>query len=175
MVSRINSGLMSSNNGEWETPQAFFDRLDAEFGFNLDAAASPENAKCDVYCTKEDDTFDFCWSGTVWLNPPYGREIIRFVEKAYIESVTGATVVVLVPARTDTRWWHDYVMKADEIRLVRGRLRFVGALSSAPFPSAVAIFRPRTIAEMDRMPRLGVMDALAPSPDVAERRKGAGR
>ena len=124
------------------TPQDFFDRLDAEFGFDLDVCASPENAKCTIYFTKEDDGLSRDWTGVVWLNPPYGREIGRWLRKAN-ESVkdNGATVVCLVPARTDTNWWHEYVIK-HEVRFVRGRLKFGNAKNSAPFPSAVVIMRP---------------------------------
>jgi len=137
----LNNGLMSSDRGDWETPQDFFDALDAEFGFTLDAAASSHNAKCARYWTEEDDALVQRWKGIVWCNPPYGRVVSDFVKKGFEEAQKGATVVMLLPARTDTRWWHDWVMKAAEIRLVRGRLRFVGAKSSAPFPSAVAVFR----------------------------------
>lgn len=124
------------------TPQDFFDRLDAEFGFDLDVCASPENAKCTIYFTKEDDGLSRDWTGVVWMNPPYGREIGRWLRKAN-ESVkdNGATVVCLVPARTDTNWWHEYVIK-HEVRFVRGRLKFGNAKNSAPFPSAVVIMRP---------------------------------
>ena len=124
------------------TPQDFFDRLDAEFGFDLDVCASPENAKCTIYFTKEDDGLSRDCTAVVWLNPPYGREIGRWLRKAN-ESVkdNGATVVCLVPARTDTNWWHEYVIK-HEVRFVRGRLKFGNAKNSAPFPSAVVIMRP---------------------------------
>jgi len=137
----LNGGLMSSDRGDWETPQDFFDALDAEFGFTLDAAASPLNAKCARYWTEKDDALVQRWEGVVWCNPPYGRVVGDFVKKGFEEAQKGATVVMLLPARTDTRWWHDWVMKAAEIRLVKGRLRFVGAKSSAPFPSAVAVFQ----------------------------------
>ena len=139
----INDGLFSSDSGEWETPQEFFDILDAEFRFNLDAAASPLNTKVpDRYYTKEDDAITKHWLGVVWCNPPYGREIGAFIRKGYEEAQNGSTVVMLIPARTDTAWWHDFVMEAAEIRFVRGRLRFVGAENSAPFPSAIIVFRP---------------------------------
>lgn len=134
--------LFSSARHDWETPQAFFDRLDAEFGFTLDVCALPHNAKCDHYFTPDDDGLAQTWDGVCWMNPPYGREIGKWVAKAWQSSLAGATVVCLLPARTDTNWWHRYVMRSSEIRLVRGRLRFVGAESSAPFPSAVVVFRP---------------------------------
>lgn len=130
----------SSNTAEWATPQDFFDKLNNEFGFTLDVCATTENAKCDRFFTKSDNGLIQHWGGVCYMNPPYGREIGAWIKKAYQESLLGATVVCLVPARTDTRWWHDYVMKAKEIRFLRGRLKFGSAINSAPFPSAVIIF-----------------------------------
>jgi len=137
----INKGLYSSNTDEWETPQEFYDRLDKEFHFNLDPCATPQNAKAPRFFTKRDNGLAQEWRGSVFMNPPYGREIGKWVKKAYEEAQKGATVVCLLPARTDTRWWHEYCMRASEIRLVRGRLRFGGSKNSAPFPSAVVIFK----------------------------------
>lgn len=140
----ITAGLMSSDSNEWETPQCFFDRLDAEFGFTLDAAATAENAKCVAHYTTEDDALCCVWSGVVWCNPPYGRIIGRFVQKGWEQAEEGATVVMLIPARTDTRYWHEYVMRSAEVRLVRGRLYFKRPgreRGRAPFPSAVVVFR----------------------------------
>lgn len=125
----------------WSTPQVLFDRLDAEFGFSTDVCASPENAKCDRYFTAESDGLRQSWTGVCWMNPPYGREIGKWMAKAFNSSVLGATVVCLVPARTDTAWWHDSAIKG-EIRFLRGRLRFNGHHKDAPFPSAIVIFRP---------------------------------
>lgn len=132
----------SSERMDWATPWPFFRRLDAEFGFTLDVCALPETAKCARFFTPEDDGLAQPWSGVCWMNPPYGNEIADWMKKAYEESRKGATVVCLVPSRTDTNWWHEYAMKADEIRFVRGRLKFEGAETSAPFPSAVVILRP---------------------------------
>jgi phage N-6-adenine-methyltransferase len=129
----------SSQSDEWETPRDLFAELDAIFHFDLDACASPHNAKVPRYFAKEDDALRQRWTGTVWMNPPYGREISAFMRKAYEESVRGATVVCLVPSRTDTDWWHRYAKRGVVIHL-RGRLKFGGASSSAPFPSAVVIF-----------------------------------
>ncbi len=142
----------SSKTDDWATPQDFFDELDKEFGFVLDVCASKENAKCTFYFTRDRNGLIQGWRdlqarvghGAVWLNPPYGREIGKWMAKAYEESLLGATVVCLVPSRTDTNWWHEYVMKAHELRFIKGRLKFGGSKTSAPFPSAVVIFRPPT-------------------------------
>lgn len=131
-----------SQTCEWATPQDFFDALNIEFGFELDVCATPSNAKCERYFTKEDDGLVQQWAGICWCNPPYGREIKFWVEKAMLSAQEGvATVVCLVPARTDTNWWHDYVTQASEVRFVKGRLKFGGHRNSAPFPSAVVVFR----------------------------------
>jgi len=126
---------------DWETPQDFFDKLNEEFCFDLDVCATDQNAKCNQYYTVEDDGLKQQWLGTCWMNPPYGREIKKWMEKAHKESLRGATVVCLVPSRTDTAWWHDHAVHGD-IRFLRGRLKFGGHKNSAPFPSAVVIFRP---------------------------------
>ena len=131
----------SSQTDEWATPQWLFDELNKEFGFTLDVCALPDNAKCEKYYTPDVDGIKQSWeNNTCWMNPPYGREISKWVQKAYEESKQ-STVVCLLPARTDTRWWHEYCMKG-EIRFLRGRLKFGQAKNSAPFPSAVVIFRP---------------------------------
>ncbi|WP_165820836.1 DNA N-6-adenine-methyltransferase [Pueribacillus theae] len=131
----------SSRSSDWETPQDFFDELDKEFNFTLDPCASHTNAKCDKYFTKEDNGLLQDWSGeTVFMNPPYGREIKDWVRKAYEESLKGTTVVCLLPARTDTRWFHDYIYGNAAIRFIKGRLKFGGAKNSAPFPSMVVIY-----------------------------------
>lgn len=133
----------SSKKHDWETPQALFDVLNEEFEFDVDICASPDNAKCEVYVTKEMDALSFeCWpGGPIWMNPPYGREIGKWIRKAYLESLANPTpIVCLIPARTDTNWWHDYVMKATEIRFIKGRLKFSNHENSAPFPSAIVIF-----------------------------------
>ena len=143
MKSHITSGLFSSRSDEWATPQEFFDRLDAEFHFDIDVCATPENAKCKRYFTKEQDGLKQEWEGICWMNPPYGREISRWMKKAYESSQGGATVVCLIPSRTDTKWWHEYVIgHASDVRFVRGRIRFSGK-DPAPFPSAVVVYRPK--------------------------------
>lgn len=138
----LNSGMFSSKTDMWETPQTLFDRLNKEFHFTLDVCATAENAKCRNFFSPEDDGLMQKWFGTCWMNPPYGAEIGKWVKKAY-EFATygdGGTVVCLLPARTDTKWWHDYCMNAAEIRFVRGRLKFGNSKNSAPFPSAIVIF-----------------------------------
>lgn len=135
----INNGLYSSNTDLWATPQDFFDKLSDEFSFTLDVCATEDNAKCAKYFTEETDGLMQEWIGNCWMNPPYGREIGAWMKKAYEESLKGSTIVCLVPARTDTAWWHDYAMKG-EIRLVKGRLKFGDGRGNAPFPSAVVIF-----------------------------------
>lgn len=130
----------SSKTDLWATPQAFFDELDNEFHFETDVCALPENAKCKKYFTPQQDGLSQEWSGVCWMNPPYGREISKWMKKAYESSLSGATVVCLVPSRTDTKWFHDFAMKG-EIRFVKGRLKFGNCENSAPFPSAVVVFR----------------------------------
>ena len=135
----INKGLYSSYSVEWETPKDFYNKLNEEFNFDLDPCCNNLNAKCKNYYAK--NGLERPWFGTVFMNPPYGKEITKWVERAYKESKRGVTVVCLIPSRTDTRWWHRYVMKADEIRFIKGRLKFGDAKNSAPFPSALVVFR----------------------------------
>ena len=129
----------SSETDMWATPQNFFDDYNAIYNFDIDVCATKENTKCDKYFTKEQDGLHQDWVGICWMNPPYGREIIKWMKKAYESSLNGATIVCLVPSRTDTRWWHEYAMKGN-ITFIRGRLKFGNAKNSAPFPSAVVIF-----------------------------------
>lgn len=137
----INKGMYSSSTDMWETPQELFDSLNDEFHFETDVCATKENAKCPVFYTPEIDGLSMHWCGRCWMNPPYGRNIGKWVKKAYDSAKENyATVVCLLPARTDTKWWHDYCMKG-EITFIRGRLRFGNAKNSAPFPSAIVVFR----------------------------------
>lgn len=138
----MSSVHFKSENHTWETPIDLFRRLDAEFSFDLDVCALPETAKCPRFFSPADDGLSQQWEGACWMNPPYGREIVQWMRKAFEESLRGCTVVSLVPARTDTEWWHQYAMRG-EIRFIRGRLRFGGAANGAPFPSAIVIFRDR--------------------------------
>lgn len=125
---------------DWETPDSLFDPLNQEFSFTLDVCATPENAKCIEFFTKEHDGLLQPWTGTCWMNPPFGKQS-RWVEKAYLESLRGCTVVCLLPSRTNTNWWHDYCMKG-EVRFIRGRPKFKGAKYGLPQPLAVVIFYP---------------------------------
>jgi len=131
----------SSQTDMWATPQEFFDKYNKQYGFQADVCAIEENAKCNVWYSPEVDGLSQDWHGVCWMNPPYGRGIIKWVRKAYESSLQGATVVCLLPARTDTAWWHDYCMKG-QIEFIRGRLKFGGSKNSAPFPSAIVIFKP---------------------------------
>lgn len=140
-AARSTSVHFSSATDLWATPQSLFDELNVEFAFTLDVCATADNAKCGAYFTRDQDGLSQPWIGVCWMNPPYGRDIGRWVRKAYESSLNGTTVVCLIPARTDTRWWHDYVTHADETRFVRGRLRFGNATAGAPFPSAIVVFR----------------------------------
>lgn len=148
----LNTDVMfSSASDEWETPPELFAKLDEEFRFTLDVAASASNAKCVTYFSTNGLTEPWKTPGACWMNPPYGSKIGKWMAKAWLESAGGvATVVCLVPARTDTKWWHDYVIGKDaEVRFLKGRVKFIkpGAgvndkRQPAPFPSAVVIYRP---------------------------------
>jgi len=157
----MSSVHFSSASNEWATPQWLFDELNKLYGpFTLDPCATQENAKCERYFTKADNGLVKSWQNeTVFMNPPYGREIGKWIEKAYQEShkYTGLpnNVICLIPARTDTSYWHDYIMKSSEICLIRGRIKFIGGDSSAPFPSAVIAF----VDCHDTAPHLSSLDA----------------
>lgn len=130
----------SCATSEWETPQFLFEELSRTYGgFTLDPCATRQNAKCGCFFTREDDGLSQPWHGKVFVNPPYGRDIGRWVRKAFEESMRGALVVCLLPARTDTGWWQDYA-KRGHIHFLRGRLRFGDAQNTAPFPSAIVTF-----------------------------------
>jgi len=123
--------LFSSASDNWTTPSEFYLELNNEFHFDFDPC--PSNPTFDGLSIE--------WGHCNFVNPPYGRAIVRWLEKGYSEWKYGNTVVFLVPSRTDTKWWHEYIMKADEIRFIRGRLKFSGHKNPAPFPSAIAIFK----------------------------------
>ena len=155
--------MFSSKSNDWETPQHFYDKLNKEFGpFTLDPCASEETTKVsENYFTPSDNGLFQDWGGqTVFMNPPYGRSISNWIKKAHEESQRPNTkVICLIPARTDTRYWHEYCMKADEIYLVKGRLKFGNSSNAAPFPSAVVVFRGPPVDGMSRLPlRISTME-----------------
>lgn len=133
--------MFSSKTPEWATPQDFFDNLNSKYHFNLDPASTDENAKCENHFTQEQDGLSQNWGGyRVFCNPPYGRDIGKWVEKSYLEAQKPDTLVVmLLPARVDTKWFHDYCMKG-KVEFIRGRLKFGDGKNSAPFPSMVVVF-----------------------------------
>ena len=129
----------SSKSNEWSTPQDFYDQLNAEFSFTLDPCATHENYKCEKYYTIEDDGLTQSWDNeVVFCNPPYGREIKHWVKKA--SEAKGGVVVLLIPARTCTSYFHDYIYNKAEIRFIRGRLKFGDGKAPAPFPSMLVIY-----------------------------------
>ena len=146
----------SSDDQTWETPQDFYDQLNKEFNFTLDPCCTKETAKCDHYFTKEDNGLIQSWQDhTVFMNPPYGREIKQWIIKAYQEWAKGdSEVVCLIPSRTDTTYWHSFIFpfyyaNQIEIRFLKGRLKFGNAKNSAPFPSAVIVFKKGTFINGD--------------------------
>ena len=140
-MSKLNEALFSSKKQDWETPIDFFNKLDEVFKFEIDVAASDDNAKCEKYFTEKTDGLSQKWEGICWLNPPYGREQIKWIEKAHKESLNGATVVCLIPARPDTKVWQEVIFKkAIAVCFVKGRLKFGGKKEAAPFPSAIVVF-----------------------------------
>jgi len=143
----------SSEKDDWETPQDFYDELDKVYKFTLDPCASYVTTKCEDFYTEAENGLEQSWEGhSVFMNPPYGREIKNWIQKAYEESCKANTkVVCLIPARTDTKYWHEYCMRADRIYFVKGRLKFSGAKNACPFPSAVVVFGE------ERQPKIGAM------------------
>ena len=152
--------MFSSKSKEWATPQHFFDKLDDMFGpFTLDPCANSSNYKVMTHFTEKEDGLEQDWGGeVVFMNPPYGRSIKAWIKKAYEESQKkDTTVVALIPSRTDTKYWHDYVLKAHELYFVKGRLKFGNGENSAPFPSAVVIFRDGLRNAYLDFPQIGVL------------------
>ena len=134
-------GLADNRTDIWYTPHDFFKKINDVFNFNLDVCALPENAKCERFFSPEIDGLKQEWDGVCWMNPPYSREIAKWIEKADDAAKKGNTVVALLPVRTDARWWQDYCLHR-EIHFIRGRLKFGGSSSNAPFGCAVVVFRP---------------------------------
>ena len=139
----ISNVLFSSKSDEWSTPQTLFDTLNEEFHFTLDPCATDENAKCKMYYTIFENGLEKSWTGhCVFCNPPYSQ-IQKWVKKSAEEARKGATVVMLIPSRTDTRWFHDYIYNKAEIRFIKGRVRFGESKTGAPFPSMIVVFERR--------------------------------
>ena len=132
----------SSKSNEWNTPEDLYNTLNNEFNFTLDPCTNGENNKCDKFYTEKENGLTQDWSkDIVFMNPPYGREISQWIEKAYNESLKGSKVVCLIPSRTDTKYWHDFIFnKASEVRFIKGRLKFGDSKNSAPFPSAIVVY-----------------------------------
>lgn len=139
-MARVNRGLFTSLRTNWRTPKALFQALDAEFHFDHDPCPTRPQA----------DGLESNWGNINYVNPPYGREISKWIQKGYGEFLKGKTVVFLLPSRTDTAWWHDFIMKATEIRFIRGRLKFDDQKKPAPFPSAIAVFKAKTYGKPNR-------------------------
>ena len=134
--------LFSSKSNEWETPLDFFQELDREFHFTLDPCCTHENAKCAKHYTIQENGLAQDWHGeTVYCNPPYGRDLPKWIEKCARSANSETTVVMLIPARTDTKAFHEYIYKKAEIRFIKGRLKFGKAKNSAPFPSMLVIYK----------------------------------
>ena len=141
----MNDVMYSSATVEWETPQDVFDRLNDEFHFTLDPCCTHENAKCEKHYTKLENGLTQDWTGeTVYCNPPYGREMPKWIEKCADHAKRGGTAVMLIPARTDTKAFHEWIYHRAEIRFLKGRLKFGNSKNSAPFPSMIVVFRPHT-------------------------------
>lgn len=149
-----------SSNKEWETPDAFFQPYAKEFNIKLDVCATAQNAKCKAFYDKKYNGLHAAWSiakqiggktASCWMNPPYGRGIEKWVKKAHDETLNGVTTIALLPARTDTSWFHSYIYSKHEVRFLKGRIKFVDAPSSAPFPSMIVIFSPKKANSIKRI------------------------
>lgn len=139
--------LFSSECMTWETPQLFFNQINEEFNFTLDVCAFNENKKCDRFISPQENALTRNWDNgdnkeICWMNPPYGRGIGVWIKKAYEQAERGNTIVALIPSRTDTKWFHEYIYNKHEIRFIKGRLKFGDSVNAAPFPSMLIIFKP---------------------------------
>lgn len=140
----LQKAMVSSKSNEWATPQDLFDKLNAEFSFQLDVAATKENKKCDKFYSLEDSGLGHDWEDSNWMNPPYGGHTGDWIQKAYEQSLLGKTTVCLIVSSTDRSYWHEYIFPyASQIRYIRGRLHFNNSKSSAPFASAIIVFSPK--------------------------------
>lgn len=139
---KLTSFFFTSRTEEWDTPQYVYEVLNQEFHFTLDVCATKLNRKCDKYFSKAMNGLKRSWDKNIcWMNPPYGKDIYKWMQKAYEESCKSATVVCLIHSRTDTKWWHHWVAKADEVRFVYRRLAFGKGERDSPFPSVIVVFR----------------------------------
>ena len=134
----FDNNRFASKKQEYETPKKLFDKLNEEFNFTIDVCADTHNKKVENFYSEEDNALTKDWNGVCWMNPPY-KDLKIWVEKAYKESLKGAIVVCLIPARTNTNWWHEYCMKG-EIRFIKGRPKFKGCKYGLPQPLAIVIF-----------------------------------
>jgi phage N-6-adenine-methyltransferase len=144
------NGVFSHNTDLWATPQWLFDELDAKYHFTVDVCATPDNAKCAKYYTEAQDGLAQEWTGNVWCNPPYGRQIAKWVKKA--SECAADVVVMLLPARTDTAWFHDYCLRGGRVTFLRGRLKFGNATTGAPFPSMIVVFDKNKVGGSNQAP-----------------------
>ena len=145
----LNDSLFSSKDQTWETPQDLFDKLNSVFNFEVDVCAVPETAKCNTYFTPEIDGLKQEWKGFCWMNPPYGREQVKWIEKASKEN---ATTVCLIPARPDTKVWQEIIFKkAKAVCFIKGRLKFGSSKDSAPFPSALIVFGDKLTEDQEKL------------------------
>lgn len=135
--------MFSSVKQDWITPDEIYNPLNDEFHFTLDVCASQDNTRCERFFSEQDDGLAQEWRGVCWMNPPFKNKA-KWIKKAYQSSIEGATVVCLIPARTNTNWFHDYCLKYGEVRFVRGRPKFKGAKHGLPQPLAIVIFRQLT-------------------------------
>ncbi len=136
------NSMVSSKREDWTTSQDIFNKLDSVFIFDIDVCAIKENSECDSYFCSDDEAFGRAWLGVCWMKPPHGAGINKWIKKAYESTKQhGATVVCLLPARTDTCWWNDYCKKG-EVYFIKEQVKFGDAEKSAPFPAAVVVFRP---------------------------------
>ena len=157
----MNKALLSTGSGEWETPQELFDSLNAANAFDLDVCATADNAKCKRFFSKDQDGLTKDWTGRVWCNPPYGRDVGKWVKKANEEHAKHGTVIVmLLPARTDTKWMHDLIFGSANVIFLPGRLKFTGSNNSAPFPSMLAIWGSLENAVINLTDKLGGFGVL---------------
>lgn len=152
-MGKLNNSLFSSKDQTWETPLDLFDKINLVYNFTLDVCAVKDTAKCTKYFTPEIDGLSQKWVGNCWMNPPYGREQINWINKAYEESKNSfTTIVCLIPARPDTKVWQDIIFKhASAICFIKGRLKFGNSKDSAPFPSALIVFGDKLNEKQDIM------------------------